>query len=77
MNITTEQRKVINISLPPAMVKEVREEVKSEGYASVSEYIRHIIREHKKARLAEELRRDRASFMRGKGKRLSSLRDLR
>ena len=77
MTTTTEQRKIINISLPPAVAKEVREEVASGGYASVSEYFRHLLREHKKARLAEELRRDRVEFGRGKGKRLTSLRSLR
>jgi len=77
MSTTTEQRKIFNISLPPAVAKEVRDEVKSEGYESVSEYARHHIREHKKARFVEELRNDRKAFMRGRGKRLTSLRDLR
>lgn len=37
-------RNIINISLPTPMVKEVRENVKQGGYASISEYFREMLR---------------------------------
>jgi len=59
------------------MAKEVREEVKTTGFASVSEYFRHLIREEKQRRLARELAAERRAFKGGRGKVLRSLRDLR
>ncbi|TSC62870.1 MAG: hypothetical protein G01um101448_519 [Parcubacteria group bacterium Gr01-1014_48] len=67
-------RNIVNISLPDSLVKEVEQEVKNGGFASKSEFFRHVLREH---RLAKELANDRKSFERGKGKVLKSLRDLR
>lgn len=73
MNTT---RDIINISLPKEMAQEVRKEAKSGGY-SVSEYMRHILREWKKENLARELLADREQFAKGKGRVISSLRSLR
>ncbi|MDA2922709.1 ribbon-helix-helix domain-containing protein [Patescibacteria group bacterium AH-259-L07] len=70
-------RNVINISLPEKMVKIVKKEVKAEGYASVSEFFRHLIREWNTRKLAQELKKDRQDFESGKGKVLRSLKDLR
>ncbi len=70
-------RNIINISLPPDMAKEVRHEVKAEGFSSVSEFFRHLVREYRKAKLADELHRERAEFEAGKGNKLTSLADLR
>ena len=67
-------RNVINISLPEALAKEVAEEVKKGGFASKSEFFRHVLRERK---LAKELAADRTRFEKGEGKLLKSLRDLR
>lgn len=69
-------RDIINISLPHEMAKEVRKEAKAGGY-SISEYMRHILREYQKEALARELHADRKQFEKGKGKVLKSLRDLR
>jgi hypothetical protein len=55
----------------------VKKEVKIGGFASVSEYFRHILREQKLAKLERELAYDRQQFELGKGKKLRSLRDLR
>ena len=77
MSTATKQRNIINISLPHALAEEVRAEVKREGYASVSEYFRYLIREHRKNQLADELLADREEFNAGKGQKLSSLRSLR
>jgi len=70
-------RNVVNISLPEKMVKVIKKEVKAEGYASVSEFFRYLIREWNTNKLAEELKKDRLKFEAGKGKVLKSLKDLR
>ena len=67
-------RNVINISLPDMLVAEVEKEVKTGGFASKSEFFRHLLRER---RIARELERDQREFEKGKGKTLRSLRDLR
>ncbi|MBP9760529.1 MAG: ribbon-helix-helix protein, CopG family [Candidatus Pacebacteria bacterium] len=77
MTTAVKQRNIINISLPPALAREVRAEVKKEGFASVSEYFRHLIREHRKTQLAEELRIEREEFAAGRGVVLTSLKTLR
>ncbi len=70
-------RNIVNISLPEKMVKVIKKEVKAEGYASVSEFFRYLIREWNTNKLAEELKKDRLKFEAGKGKVLKSLKDLR
>jgi Arc/MetJ-type ribon-helix-helix transcriptional regulator len=58
-------RDIINISLPKEMARAVRQDAKSGGY-SVSEYVRHILREWKRETLARELNADRKLFEKGK-----------
>ena len=70
-------RNIVNISLPEKLVKVIKKEVKGEGYASVSEFIRYLIRDWNTNKLAEELKKDRLNFEAGKGKVLKSLKDLR
>ncbi|MCX6786114.1 MAG: ribbon-helix-helix domain-containing protein [Candidatus Komeilibacteria bacterium] len=70
-------REVINISLPSLMAKDVKTAVKAGGYASTSEFFRHLLRLWNTYRLAEELKRDRKKFNAGKGILLKSLKDLR
>jgi len=70
-------RNVVNISLPEKLVKVIKKEVKGEGYASVSEFIRYLIRDWNTNKLAEELKKDRLKFEAGKGRVLKSLKDLR
>ena len=70
-------RNIVNISLPKQLVKIIKKEVEVEGYASVSEFIRYLIREWNNNKLAEELKKDRLDFKAGKGKILKSLKDLR
>lgn len=69
-------RGIISISLPTAMVKEVRREVKEKQFSSVSEFFRHLLRQWNTKRLAEDLRQDRREFELGKGRKLESLADL-
>ena len=70
-------RNVINISLPKALADDVRRTVRSDRFASVSEYFRYLIREEERRTLARELNAARKQFAKGKGKVLRSLRDLR
>jgi Arc/MetJ-type ribon-helix-helix transcriptional regulator len=70
-------RTVINISLPLETKREIAREVKEGGYASVSEFFRAILREHKERTLLAGLLESRREFEAGKGKQLHSLRDLR
>jgi len=69
-------REVINVSLPKAMADQVRLEVKNNDYASVSEFIRHLIRSWNTQKLVLELTNDREEFKKGKAKELKSLKDL-
>lgn len=71
-------RNVINISLPYTMVKEVKKEVKSGNYVSVSEFFRHLLREWIINRdIIGELEESRRELAAGKAKLLHSLKDLR
>lgn len=70
-------RTIINISLPEAMAKELKREVKREGYVSVSEFFRKLWRDQKERELLAEIEESRREIETGKAKLLSSLRDLR
>ena len=59
------------------MADQIKHEVKQGGYASTSEFIRALMREYNRAKLAEELHANREQFRKGEGKLLTSLRDLR
>ncbi len=70
-------REVINISLPSVTVKTVKSAVKVGGYASTSEFFRHLLRDWQAGRLLSELNDSRAEILAGKGKVLKSLKKLR
>ncbi|MBI5077811.1 MAG: ribbon-helix-helix protein, CopG family [Candidatus Yonathbacteria bacterium] len=70
-------RTIINISVPASVKKEVENEVKTGGYASVSEFFRAVIRERKENMLLRDLGQSRFEFKSSKGKKLHSLKDLR
>lgn len=70
-------RNIINISVPEIMKKEIEHEVKTGGYASVSEFFRAIIRERKELSILREVEESRQEFMLGKSRTLRSLKDLR
>lgn len=69
-------RNIINISLPKEMVSFVKQEVKRGKYASVSEFIRHLLRDYEERRLLAEFKKGEAEIRAGKGKVLKSLADL-
>jgi len=70
-------RKILNISLPKSMADTVKQEVKQGGFASASEFIRHMIREYKTNKLAKELKRMQKDFEAGKGIELKSFDQLK
>lgn len=70
-------RNIINISLPDSMVKTIRKDVERGGFASTSEFIRHLIRLWNTKQLGNELKNDRKLFEAGEGMELGSLRDMR
>lgn len=70
-------RNIINISLPRDMVSTVEREVQTGGFASKSEFFRHLLRLWNTRELSAELHERRRDFIMGKGKLLRSLKDLR
>ncbi len=71
-------REVINISLPPAMAKEVKKAVKTGKYASTSEFFRELLNYwHSEELLFRDLQQSMKEYKQGKGRVLKSFKDLR
>lgn len=58
------------------MIKIIKKEVKEGGYASVSEFLRYLIREWQQEKLLKELNQQTKDFEAGKGIVLKSFKDL-
>lgn len=69
-------RNVINISLPEVTAKQLKREIKTGGYASTSEFFRHLLRLWNTRQLAVELKKDQKEFETGRGIKIDSLADL-
>jgi len=69
-------RTTLNISMPPAMKKNIELAVKEGNYASVSEFFRDAVRAWENERLIRELKESQATGRRGEYKILHSLTDL-
>lgn len=69
-------RNIINISLPKELVSFVKRETKQGKYASVSEFIRTLIRDYEERRILAELQESEREIRAGKGRVLRSLADL-
>lgn len=69
-------RKIINISLPEKMEKDVKNAVKKGGFASTSEFFRALLRERQEKQLLLNIEKSRAEIRAGKGKVLKSFQDL-
>jgi len=67
-------RTIINISVPKETALATKKVAREEGFASVSEYFRHLLREENRRNLAIELRKQEKS---GKWIKAKSMRDLR
>ncbi len=70
-------RTILNISLPVSLADEVKAEVAEGGYASVSEFIRELVREWKKRKAINDVKISLKEYEQGKAKVLHSLADLR
>lgn len=70
-------RNIINISVPAILKKEIEREVKTGGYASVSEFFRSVMRERAENAILLDVEESRREIRAGKAKVLRSLRDLR
>ncbi len=70
-------RKVLNISLPAELKNEVDKAVKSEQYATRSEFFRYLLRLWKEEQILKELKKSQKEITEGKGKVLKSLKSLR
>lgn len=71
-------RDVINISLPPNLTRVLKKAVKEGGYASKSEFFRHLIRQwEENTKLYEAVLESESEFKAGKGIKLTSLKSLR
>lgn len=67
-------RSIVNISLPQELLQIVDKTVSTGGYASKSEFFRHLLRLWI---VGEELGESRKELEKGKGTLLRSLKDLR
>lgn len=72
-------RTITTISLPAAVAREVKKEAKEQGFASTSEFMRHVLREYKHEKLFVGLRKQQAAYHKNPKsfKVLRSLKDLR
>jgi len=70
-------RAIINISVPQTVKEEMEVAVKQGGFATKSEFVRDLMRLWKQEQILKELRQSQQEFVRGKGKLLKSLKDLR
>ena len=70
-------RAIINISLPQAMVLDIKKEVKTGNYSTVSEFFRKLLRDWAEEKELRELKASEADFRAGRFKTLKSFKDLR
>lgn len=70
-------RNIINISLPEDMVKSVQKAMKKEHFSTKSEFFRMLVRLWMEGKFATELEESRKELRQGKGKLLTSLKQLR
>jgi Arc/MetJ-type ribon-helix-helix transcriptional regulator len=70
-------RSIINISVPEKVKAKVEIAVKQGGYATTSEFFRHLLRLWQENQALEELTKSRKQITRKRGKVLTSLKDLR
>lgn len=65
----------MNISLPPEMMADVQKRAKEGKFASLSEYVRHLIRLENTDKLAKEIHQQMADIKSGKMKLYKVLKD--
>jgi len=70
-------RSIVNISLTPQLNGLVNQIVGTGQYASKSEFFRSLLRDWQEKNLTSKLKKSQQEIKQGKGKLLSSLKDLR
>lgn len=70
-------RQIINISLPKSMADLISNYVKTEHYASKSEFIRSLVRNWSEEKILKELKQSQKEMRSGKKFLLKSFKDLR
>lgn len=70
-------RKIINISLPEELDKEIEKKVKEGKYSTKSEFFRDLVRMWLEGRILKELNESKREIASGDGKKLKSLKKLR
>lgn len=71
-------REVINISLPPAMAKEIKKVVKDGEYSSTSAFFRELVKMwYAEELLFRDIQKSEEDYKAGRWKVLKSLKDLR
>jgi len=70
-------RTIMNISLPASLADEVKAAVAEGGYASVSEFIRKLVRDWRRQQAINDVKISMIEYKQGKAKVLRSLADLR
>ena len=67
----------MTISVPETMRREIEREVKTGGYASVSEFFRTVMREREEYAILHDVEESRHEARSGQARVLRSLRELR
>ena len=70
-------RTALTISIPDTLRREIDHEVKTGGYASVSEFFRALMRERSEYAILRDVETSRREVRSGHGATLRSLKDLR
>ena len=69
-------RTILNISVPKETAAEAKRVAREEGFASVSEFFRYLLREEKRRKLAEELNEQKRTYSKKTWTRMSSLKEF-
>lgn len=69
-------RQIVNISLPKELYTEVEKAVRTEKFASKSEFFRHLLRLWREDQLYRNVQKSRKEYGQGKAKKLISLKNL-
>ena len=70
-------RKILSISVTPEIEKQFNNEVQQGGYMSKSELFRDMFRALEESRLRQQISQSQKEIVRGEGKKLKSLKELR
>ncbi len=70
-------RAILNISMPQKLKDEIEQAVEQGGYATKSEFLRDVLRVWKDQTVLARVQASRDQIKSGRGKTLSSLKDLR